>query len=278
MIDLTQPIDFKAALEKLDSKQILASPLSTKDLQTRTDADLLDRSFFASRVANPVLLQQFKDAVNEVIAGNSDEATQRLQMEKAAEKLGARDLLTNARLQLILRTNSDLVRGFGQWQESNAVAEAFPASELIRFGYRKVPRKWFEIWDEARLSTPRTSALPSAIGRLIALKGDPIWLEISDFGVPWAPFKYNSGMGLVNVDWDECLDLGLVKEGETIKPTPRIPMNKNVSGSVAGVSPDLLAVFGTLTGLSLVGTEIYMDQDDSFQNRSESEVVDVLCT
>jgi hypothetical protein len=53
---------------------------------------------------------------------------------------------------------------------------------------------------------------------------DPIWMEISDFGLPWPPFKYNSGMGTVGVDWTECLHLSLVQEGEpTAPPSPPSP-------------------------------------------------------
>jgi hypothetical protein len=55
---------------------------------------------------------------------------------------------------------------------------------------------------------------------MIAMKDDPIWVAISDFGLPWSPYKYGSGMGTVGVGYTECLDLGLIREGEQGSPHP----------------------------------------------------------
>jgi hypothetical protein len=185
------------------------------------------------------------------------------------------DLRSNQRLNLILNTNTAMVRGYGRYQEMNAPDSliAFPAQELIRVGYRKVPRPWREIWDNARaLLGDSTTALPSSV-RSAAVKGDPIWTQISDFGLPWPPFRFNSGMGLMNIDYDEAVDLGLVKEDAPIAKPKALPMNKGLAASVEGMDSDLLSVLlQSLVGFSLVGTEIALTEDDSTQNRSVAEV------
>ena len=56
---------------------------------------------------------------------------------------------------------------------------------------------------------------------MIALKSDPIWYDISAFGQPYAPFDFNSGMDLRDVDRDEAVDLGLISEDDTEEPEDR---------------------------------------------------------
>lgn len=275
MIDLTEPMDFHAAIAALDAKDITPSALSTEERRRQADAQLDVRSFFSARVTNADLLQEFKNAVNQIVAGRSNEATQRAKLKKVLESFGyspesgkegsMEDLSSNARLNLILRTNTDLVRGYGQYQEGNEVVMAFPGNELIRLGYRKVPRHWLIIWDEARAALAgETSATESGSGRMIALKGDPIWLEISDFGVPWPPFKFNSGMGVVGVSWDECLDLGLVAEGQPAHSPAPLEMNHGLTASAVGIGADLLSVL-----VSTLGNIV-------LQNRSVDEVWEEL--
>ena len=45
-------------------------------------------------------------------------------------------------------------------------------------------------------------------GRMIALKSGPVWCEISRFENPWPPFNYGSGMGVEDIDRDECIAPG----------------------------------------------------------------------
>lgn len=308
MIDLTEPIDFDAAIGKLSDKELRPTVLRSDEIMRRMNADLRDRSFFSAQVANADMLQGFKDSVDKIVKGESDVATQRLELKKLLDahgysadpdKVGTlQDLRSNQRLNLILKTNTAMVRGYGQYQEAMSpdVLSAFPAQKLIRIGKRKVPRHWLAIWDNARmLLGDATTALPSSKG-LIALKSDPIWREISDFGLPWPPFKFNSGMGLSDVDYDEAVRLELIKEGAEIKdksvtlpkakepaeqrpkpiilPNPKVlPMNAGLAASVEGIDSSLLHVLLQMSaGLSLVGTEIMLNGDDTTQNRSVAEV------
>jgi hypothetical protein len=76
---------------------------------------------------------------------------------------------------------------------------------------RRVPRDWLILW----------AAAGSAVGWLgasrrsmIALKTSPIWAALSQFGRPWPPFRYGSGMGLDDADRDECEEEGLLPKDE----------------------------------------------------------------
>jgi hypothetical protein len=49
---------------------------------------------------------------------------------------------------------------------------------------------------------------------MIARKDDPIWTAISAFGIPYAPFDFNSGMDLMDVDHDEAVELGVIDDDD----------------------------------------------------------------
>jgi hypothetical protein len=70
----------------------------------------------------------------------------------------------------------------------------------------------------------------ASTGRMVAMKNDPIWIAISDFGLPWPPFKLDSGMWLSDVGWTECLHLGLVEEGRLVIQLPPLKVNTALDG------------------------------------------------
>jgi len=61
--------------------------------------------------------------------------------------------------------------------------------------------------------------------------------KIGGFGVPWAPFGFNSGMGLRDVTREEAIALGL--DVEVIKPDTTKNLNSNLSSSVKNMDPEL---------------------------------------
>ena len=106
--------------------------------------------------------------------------------------------------------------------QNDAVLDAYPAQELVRFEDRKEPRDWVQTWraaggrvfpggDEGTLNNYR----------LIAAKDDPIWSAISRFGQPWPPFDFGSGMGLRDVSRLEAEQLGVIAPGQTVAATRR---------------------------------------------------------
>jgi hypothetical protein len=204
------PVPFTAALQSREVRSILRTTGKTRDL-AKLDAPLRERAVFSATVASAELLQRFDTGFNSILEGKSDQATQRLAFKQLLDKMGytvdaeiagsLQDLRSDARLNLLIETNVDLARGYGQWIEGQQpdVLDEFPASELVRVRYSKVPRDWALIWANA-----------GGIffdGRMIALKNDPVWVKISRFELPYAPFDFGSGMDTVDIDRDEAESL-----------------------------------------------------------------------
>src|ERR1039457_4041129 len=86
------------------------------------------------------------------------------------------DLGSDARLDLILRTQWELVAGYGQWKgrQDAGYLEDFPCLEFYRAFPRRTMRDWPERWKAAGgRFCPGESSYPQ--GRMIALADDPIW-------------------------------------------------------------------------------------------------------
>ena len=125
------------------------------------------------------------------------------------------DPYSKRRLDVLRETNVQQARGYAQHLEGTTEGAllAFPAQELVRIEDREHPRDWIVRWHAA-------GGRFSDGGRMIALKGDPIWTKISRFGTPWPPFDFNSGMGVEDIDRDEAISLGLIGEDD---PPPEVP-------------------------------------------------------
>jgi hypothetical protein len=261
----SEPIDFDAAIAVLKQKKLLPTNLSSAQIaKLREEFNL--RGLFSSRTLNAQLLQGYKDQL-ESAGSQANLATMRAEIKKliasleiappSGEEAGTiTDLGSNARIGLVLRTNLDMARGYGQWMEgiSEGALQAFPALELLRVEDRVVPRDWIEIWDDAtdELGDETTATDAEESGRMVALKGDPIWLAISDFGQPWPPFKYNSGMGVEDVDWQDAVDLGVVDAEDPAPEVAPIDFNQGVESSIAELAPEMVSVLEEgLQGLAM---------------------------
>jgi hypothetical protein len=161
-------------------------------------------------------------------------------------------------MDLIIRTQRDLMQGAGEkmrGSEPDRLGE-YPAWELVRVMPVEVPRDWPSRWAIAG------GALTNG-GRMIALKGDPLWGELGSYdnfpdalGVDHPPFAFNSGMGWEEVSSEEVKALGITgPDGEspeeffasrpiTLHGTQPLPSPKL---SLDGVSPDLIARFKKAT-------------------------------
>ena len=105
------------------------------------------------------------------------------------------------------------------------------AQELVRVEARDEERDWAGIWH----------AHGGAFydGRMVALKGDPVWVAISRFGLPYPPFDYNSGMGVEDVAHDEAVALGLIAEDYLPPETsPLEDFNKGLEADMTFNGPD----------------------------------------
>ena len=154
------------------------------------------------------------------------------------------------------------MRGAGmQWRGSQPDRlAAAPAWELIRLYDRDVPRIWAARWRTA-------GGTPVDGGRLIALKGDPVWGELGAsanfddaLDTDHPPFAFNSGMGWREITRSEADRLGITgpdgisiddfhagaEPVQTIRgtmPRPRLSMQ--------GVDPAMLKTFQQETSATI---------------------------
>lgn len=242
------PVNFEEALKTRAVKAILPTDMSSKMLSTLPRA-LRERAVFSAGVQNTDFLTRVGESVDKIVSGGSDRATERTLLRQLADSLGMDELAKDSRLNLILDTQTGMARGFGSWIEGQhpSVLDMWPAQELYRAEDRKEPRDWPARWEAAGGDFfPGESDYPE--GRMIALKDDPIWTEISAFGQPYAPFDFNSGMDLKDVDHDEAVELGLIDDDYTPDPQNR-GLNDGLEASIGAAGRFGLGVeLGRLLG------------------------------
>ena len=97
------------------------------------------------------------------------------------------------------------------------VLKQFPAQELTVTGVIRFPRDWEEAWLAA--GGQITSE------RYIARKDDPVWSNLSDFGVPYPPYSLERGIGVRDIGRDDAIAMGVIKQDDEISPveTPNNP-------------------------------------------------------
>lgn len=266
----TAPIPFEEALRSLQARSVFPMSGATRDL-AKLDPAIRLRALFSAQVTEVGILDEIQSAVSSFTAGRVDQSSLRVQLRDVVQRSGyradpedfgtLRDLTSDARLNLILETNRQMAEGYGHYVEGNdpAILDEWPAQELVRVIDSKVKRKWKRRWIDAG---GRFWAGPH---RMMALKNDPVWRRLSRFDLPYAPFDFNSGMDLSDVDRDEAVELGLIDEDEQLVP-PRVDdLNATLQAS-PNVRSEALRGMLEETGL---GT---FDDDGIFNFTAQSEV------
>ena len=230
------PIEFKEATQYQAVKELLPTVLSSKELM-RLPVSIRERSFFAAKVMDARFLQKGANLCDDILNPHSvtradgTSAIEGMSMSKARAllkeyqdsigytapegKAGTiEDLSSDARLNLIVKMNVGFAQGYGQWKQgqSPAVLDEFPCQELYRREDRIEPRDWPARWEEAGGEFYGDGGDYGP--RMIARKDDPIWEDISAFGIPYPPFDFNSGMDVMDVSRDEAIELGVITEDE----------------------------------------------------------------
>jgi hypothetical protein len=222
------------ALRVAQDRDILPTSLSSSELREYS-AGLRARSVFVSRGSNAIFAGKLKSVIEELVSGNIGEADARLALLETLKALGytpeggfptesgqvppavrgsLQDLTSFRRLNLIVRTQVDLMAGAGLQFRGTTPERlaAFPCWELIRVLPVRMPRDWAKRWEEVG------GILYD--GRIIAPKGDLLWGELgSNFDdsldVDYPPFAFNSGMGWDEVDSEEADALGVTASDGT---------------------------------------------------------------
>jgi hypothetical protein len=274
--DYSSPTPLKEAVKFLSEKTPIGSVLRSREW-AGMPAMLRRRAQFSAGVESVRVLQRIQEALQEVITNARNElradgtgpGTYKMNRQKFVadlRQLGIqeglipadpadddtlRDFTSQARLDLIFRTQVQQARGYAYWKRGQAeeIINAWPAQELIRVESRKEPRDWFRRWADAGGEILG--------GRMVALKNDPIWVRISRFEQPFPPFDFNSGMGLREIDREEAIELGLLSQGQQI--TPAEPdFNAQLAASTEGLSPELRESLVTIFGdqVDVSGTQV----------------------
>jgi hypothetical protein len=234
-------------------RDTLPTTLGSAEIRDELAAEVRARAVFSARTANAVYLSKLKEVIDKVANGEMNQATARLILLETLRALDytpeegfpddpegeippaiagtLQDLSSRRRLDLIIETQRDLMVGRG-WQmrgmEPERMAQ-FPAWELVRTRERTAPRNW-KTGDggtpprhagEKDLRSRWTIAGGKLYqGRMIALKGDPVWGELGSSGnfddaldTDHPPFAWQSGMGWREIDRAECAELGVTGPG-----------------------------------------------------------------
>lgn len=251
MPDLGFHTPFSESAERELLRTLLPTDLNTEQL-AQISSQLRERALFSARVTNAEFLDKLQEQLTQLATGVSpgpgeymNQPTARTELKDLLESIDYQpepgkegtieDLSSDSRLNLILDTNERMAIGYGQYAEGQDrdIIDSWPAMELIRIYDRKEPRDWPQRWADAGGEFYEgDSDYPE--GRMIARKDDSIWKEISRFDLPYPPFDFNSGMGLIDISRDEAIELGIITEDDTITPEPRKGFNDDLK-----VNPDI---------------------------------------
>ena len=238
--------------ELILQKALVGSNLDSSQWN-QIQAGFRNRAFFSSRVAQVNILAAMRDKVREYAEGETDISKIRMKIREDLQRLHytpkpgeqdtIHDLFSQARLDVIIKTNVAQARGYMQFAEgmSPGAFAAFPAQEFTRIRHSRKPRQdWPQRWAKAGGKTYG--------GRMIALKDDPVWERLSVFGNPFPPFDWGSGMGVLDVDRKTAIRLGLISDeelrGKTAalreKPVPGFNANLQATVPVPNLRHDSL--------------------------------------
>lgn len=252
-------------------------------------ADVLARSVFTARGTNAIFVSKLKEVVDQLAAGDIGEGQARTALYETLDALGydvekggfpgeevppalkgtLQDLRSFRRMDLIVRTQRDLMQGAGeQWrgQQPDRLRE-YPAIMLVRFRDAAVPRDWPSRWRIAFDRDPVqgfTETAYQSVGAetgLIALKGDPGWGELGSYdnfpdalGVDHSPFYFNSEMWGKEISMERAIELGVtgpdgetpeewIQSGNGVTLSGRVPALPAPRMSLRDVDPEIVKSF-----------------------------------
>ena len=120
------------------------------------------------------------------------------------------NLASSTRVDLVVKTARMTNESLKQLEEASdpIQRELNPAWELLRDEYRKEPRDWPSIWNQAA-NAVMWEGVAQNTDRMIALKSSPIWNELGtgfpdSIGNSYPPFLWGSGLGWEIVTAEEC--------------------------------------------------------------------------
>ena len=261
-----RPLPFTEAIAKLATRAVTPSARDSL-MWAHVPVALRERAFFSSRVESARVLQSMKDGIEGWLLadkaveshgglrfGGRAEFVANMREIAIREGLGVidpetgeinpniresdlTDIRSISRLQLIFDTQTEAAQEYGYFAQGQdpAILDVFPAQRFIRVRPVKAPRAYHR-------------AAEGAVRRKDDLT---FWLSLNrDFGVPWGPWGFNSGMGVEDVDRTEAESLGILKKNAVVKPIAQ-DLNSGLSAGVLDLAEPIAAALARSTGGSL---------------------------
>lgn len=217
------------AVSRFESRRATPSSMSSADWEKIAPA-IREKCFFSARVNNAEVLGKMRELIGEAVdSAKRDPQKATMSRDKFISEMkdylrgkgyavggsALTDITSRRRLGLIYQMNVEEAREYGRYvrgQDSDLL-NAYPAWEFLRIEERRVPRSnWRERWLAAGGKIYG--------GRMVALKSDAVWVNLSRFGRPYPPFDFGSGMGVEDVDRTEAINLGLLPDDEPADEVP----------------------------------------------------------
>jgi hypothetical protein len=260
ILDSLQP--FTQAVAAHGGKKILPTSLSSAQMRQELDATVFRTSMISAKTLITDLLEGYKTRIASIINPTTEQrpdrvtadnpegyvttglnlATARTETKQALQELGytpqpgeagtLKDLSSDSRINLVLKTNTETAQGAGRFLQMNDVdvIDQFPAQELYRLIDTHKHRDWATRWQAAADESGDDDAARvfNETGRMIALKASPIWDSLGNgaggyddtLNNPYPPFAFNSGMWVKSVSRKEAESLGLMDAGDKVVPHP----------------------------------------------------------
>lgn len=259
----SSPTPWREAIASRELKAVMPTDMSSAELSANIHSAILERSVFSAKTINADYLQKVNALITRIVSpevtrnpitqnleptapGQSmDPATARLEMKQALQSLGyqpdpekrggLQDLSSDVRINLVVKTNTEMAQGFGTWyaDQDEARLDAWPAQELYRLEDRAKKRDWVGRWLDAGGQILG--------GRMIALKNEPVWTAISTFGLPYPPFDFNSGMWVRDISRSEAIDLGLMQPDDLPPEPDKRGFNDDLQADITDLAAPLQA-------------------------------------
>ena len=236
------------------AKALMPTTASSAEIRATVAAQIRARSVFSARTPSMRYLAKLQKVLAEIADGTMNDAAARTALREFGQALGytpdggfpgeaatppapaggLRDLLSPARLKIVLDTNRRLANSAKQQIDgsSDYALYAYPAWSLERIYTRRVARPdWGSRWQAAGDEVAWEGAARGATGifggvRMIALKDSPIWAALGNgaggfgdvLGVAMPPFANGSGLAWRAVARAEAEPLGILADGDPKAP------------------------------------------------------------
>lgn len=237
------------AVSRFDSRRATPSSRTSADWE-RVAPALREKCFFSARVNDAEVLGKMRELLGEAIDSSKRDSSKALvsqdkfisEMKDFLRSRGytmggskLTDITSRRRLGLIYDMNIQEAREYARYvrgQDADAL-DMYPAQEFLRVESRRVPRTdWPARW--------RAAGGKIRGGRMVALKSDSVWTNLSRFGRPYPPFDYGSGMGVEDVDREEAIELALLPADEPSDEIPDFDIVLEAEVSLDRIPEDML--------------------------------------